>query len=198
MNIELEKTFSFSSVLADLESSPWINNYDVRLRMTVTTQVNQDYNIAYGRIKHWFFEVMQDSVLCESGDRAEIWRATGMRCVDFPVYPVDQVVGLMLMRKLNAIAENRIAVHEISISSPADDFVSYVCDQQDDLHWFDRPGWWSDAGPAHSSGVKRPRSTGKVIAINRVTDWKDHDLDWSSVSTGTGNVSVLPERDQDE
>lgn len=197
MNIELEKSFSFSCVLPDPDSGPWINNYDVRLRMTVITEDSRDYNIAYGRIKHWFFEIMQDAVLCESGDTVSIWTATGMRCVDFPVYPMDQVIGLMLMRKLNAITENRIVIHEISVSSPADDFVSYVCHQADHLHWFDQPGWWADSGPGHSSSTKKSRNTGKVISINRAQDWKDHDLDWTSVNLNHGNVSMLPDRDRD-
>jgi hypothetical protein len=139
---------------------------------------------------------MHDSVLCETAT-VSAWANTGMRCVDFPVYPVDQVIGLMLMRKLNAIAENRVLVHQVRICSPADDFVTYVIDHEDSLHWFDQQGWWSDSGPNHSSGHKKPRSTGKVISINRANDWKDHDLDWQSAIGGQGNVSVLPDRDQD-
>lgn len=197
MNVELEKTFSFSCVLDDPDGAPWINNYDVRLLMSTVTQDMSEYNVAYQRIKHWFLFVMQDAVLLETASpRATAWRDSGMRCMDFPVYPIDQVVGLMLMRKLGAITEGRIDILQIAVSSPADDWVHYLCDQSDDLHWFETPGWWSDPRPISATGKHKGRTSGKVISISRTNDWKDHDLDWHSSGSSSGNVSVLPGKDE--
>jgi hypothetical protein len=198
MNVDLEKTFAFSCVLDDPESTPWINTYEVRLLMSTSTENMVEYNVAYQRLKYWFQDIMQDSVLIEStSPRSQAWRDSGMRCIDFPIYPIDQVIGLMLMRKLTAIVEGRIDVLQISVSSPADDFVNYLCDQGDDLHWFESPGWWSDPRPISSTGGQKSRASGKVISISRTSDWKDHDLDWANTTVVSGNVSVLPGSDKD-
>jgi hypothetical protein len=108
---------------------------------------------------------------------------------------LDQVVGLMLMSKLTAITEQRLQILQVSICSPQDDFVSYLCDQGDSLHWFEDAGWWNDHGPAHCTHPRRPKNYGKVIAISRSNDWKDHGLDWARSSGTTDNVSVLSSRE---
>ena len=185
--------------MAEVDSPPWINTYDAHVIMRPITENHQEYNTAYQRMKFWFLEIMQDSVLIEQDHaRLNAWRDTGSRCLDFPVYPVDQVLGLMLMSKLTAVVEGRIDILQITISSPADDFVGYVCDQHDQLHWFDQPGWWRDPSPKHATNGKKARSTGKIIARPRQDDWQEQRLEWSTSVTKSGNVSILPTPDRDD
>ena len=194
MNIDLEKTLAFSSILVIQDRDPCINDYEIRLRLHVECQDNHEYNIAYLRIKHWFYEIMQDSVLIESRDpRLHTWRSVDIRCMDFPVSPQDQSLGLMLMSKLSAITENRITIPQVAISSPRDDNVIYICDQGDKLHWFDEAGWWQDPGPAYATDVRRGRKSGKVISILRTQDWAQHGLDWSDVTNDdTVTATITP------
>lgn len=193
MNVDLEKTFSFSCLLCNQDEKPWINSYDVRIQLSSNTIDRSDYNVAYSRLKFWINQIMQDSVLCELHDpRMPALTSVGLRCLDFPVDPIDQVVGMMLMAKLTAICENKFNIQQLAISSIADDFVWYICDKQDDLHWFESPGWWNDTGSAYNTTRKKPKNTGKVIAISRISNWKDHDLDWNTNAGTMGNVSVLP------
>ena len=192
----LVKTFAFNSVLAHDGVDPWINTYEAEVHMQVITAVHEEYNLAYSRMRHWFQEIMHDSVLItQDNDRLQAWRDAGMRCVEFPVAPVDQVIGLMLMSKLTAMTEGRVMISQVLVSSPADEYVKYLCEQGDNLHWFEQPGWWRDIGPNHVVESKPTRGNGKVISISRNTTWKDHDLDWSAVETTRGNVSILPTRD---
>lgn len=198
MNVNLEKTFSFSCVLVESDAAPWINVYDVRIRMCPVTENHVEYNIAYERMKFWFQCIMQDSLMLQQDhDKLSIWRDTGIRCLDFPVPPVDQVLGLMLMSKLTAMVEGRINIREIAICSPADEFVWYVCDRGDQLHWFDQPGWWQESSPVHATMGKKTRNTGKIITIPRQEDWQTHDLEWNVAQVKTSNVSVLPTGDRD-
>lgn len=193
MNVDLEKTFSFSCLLLNSDEKPWINSYDVRIQMNPNTTDRSEYNVAYSRLKYWIDQIMQDSVLCELHDpRMPALTSAGLRCLDFPVDPVDQVVGMMLMSKLTAICENKFHIQQLAINSLADDFVWYMCDKQDDLHWFESPGWWNDTRPVYNTARKNPKNSGKVIAMSRTSDWKDHDLDWITTVMTTGNVSVLP------
>ena len=197
MNAEIEKTFVFVAVLADQEKSAWINNYEVAVSMRVSTDSSKEYNIAYGRMRFWFDEVMRDAVLIsQDHDRLRAWHDTGHRYLDFPTAVVDQVVGLMLMSKLTAMTEGRLEIQQISVCSAADDYIRYICDQGDHLHWFEQPGWWNDPGPIYNSGSQQ-RKSGKVIAMQRSHDWSTHDLAWNSEKTQKGSVTVLPGTQKD-
>jgi hypothetical protein len=199
MNVELEKTFSFPSVLVSADMDPWINNYDVEIGMRPITHDSKDYNIAYGRIKFWFYEIMHGAVLIHRDNpRLQSWRDTGMNCLDFPEDPMDHVVGLMLMSKLSSISESRIEILRLGISSPADDHVTYFCDHTDDLHWFEQPGWWRESGPTHATDTRRSRKSGKVISISPVQDWKQHDLDWSTNTDDAATVATVTSFTKDD
>jgi len=199
VNINLEKGFAFSSILV-CGDQPCINNYEVRLMLHVQSQNNHEYNIAYQRVNHWFHEIMHESVMIDSADsRLRNWKDSEFRCIDFPTAPVDQVVGLMLMSKIQAMTEGRILVSQVAIASPRDDYVTYLCDAGDDLHWFDQPGWWNDPGPGHTTDHSRGRRSGKVISLGRNEDWKQHGLDWSVVDTVTNdNIAVISSFDRDD
>lgn len=198
MNVEMEKVFSFSALVLDPDHAAWINTWDVHLRMRALGD-NRGYNTAYSRMKFWFNDIMQDSILI-SHDHAQlsVWRHTGMRTIEFPTEPLDQVIGLMLMSKLNAMTEGRLEISQVSVTSMADDFVTYFCDHGDHLHWFDEPGWWRDSSPNHAMTPRRNRTSGKVIAMSRTQDWKNHDLDWGTVPGNINNISVLANRDRDD
>lgn len=205
MNAELEKIFAFPCVLVGADSSPWINHYDVEILMRVTTAVSSDYNTAYGRMKFWFQDIMHGAVLIHSDNPGlQTWRDTGMTCLDFPTNPVDQVMGFMLMAKLTAMVEHRLEILRVSVCSPADDYVTYLCDHVDDLHWFQQPGWWSDPGPAHCTASGGSRKSGKVIALNRSNGWQQHDLAWTQPNElGSDRVTAIatavtaPDQDPD-
>lgn len=191
MNIDLAKTFSFPCVLVEEETGPWINSYEVCIEMQVLTDQGRDYNIAYKRMKFWFHDIMHSAVLIHDADpKLQTWRDTGLSCLDFPKEPVDQIVGLMLMSKLTAMVEGRLEISRVKVSSEADDWVTYLCDVTDDLHWFEQPGWWRDPGPMHTTDLNRGRKSGKVISISPSRDWKQHDLDWES-ATDTANLAIV-------
>lgn len=197
MNILIEKTFAFSAVLVIPEQTPFINEYEVKLRLHVQGQ-NNKYNIAYRRMQHWFYEIMHQSTLIEFCDpRAKIWRETGMRCIEFPTAPCDQVLGMMLMSKLEAITEQYMTVLQVTLCSPADDFISYICDHGDHLSWFEKSGWWQHNGPGYSDEVQHPRRSDKVISLSRAQDWKQYNLDWHAHDDNSDHVADLTIFDQD-
>lgn len=192
MNIELQKTFVFPSILVGSELGPWVNSYEVRIDMRVITDRGSEYNIAYERMKFWFQDIMHSAVLIHQDDpKLQTWRDTGLACLDFPEKPLDQIMSLMLMSKLTAMVEGRLEISRIGVASAADDHVVYFCDHTDDLHWFAQPGWWQDPGPAHTTDARRGRRSGKVISISPVQDWKQHDLDWPLDTDSAGNVATI-------
>jgi hypothetical protein len=199
MNIDLEKTFNFTSILVNADQDPFFNTYEARICMRTESENAQDYNIAYKRMKFWFYDIMDQCVLIEHNDpRVKIWQDTALKCLSFPTQPVDQVVGMMLMSKIKSIVEDRVSIQRISVSSPADDFIYYHCDGDDELHWFEEPGWWKNSGPMYNNDSGQKRRTDKVISLSRTTEWKQYDLEWYSEQENTANVTLISSFDRDD
>lgn len=196
MTVRLARMWYWSNlVVSDRYDHPVINNYSLRTEFSANSLDNNEHNVAYNRMKFWFLDVMESSVLI-SHDHPKVkhWQETGSRVLIFPEDPVDQLVGMMLYSKLTAITQDRIVLDRVSIASPLDDEVIYHHFADEDLGPFADAGWWNDARPIWHT--KPGRGKGKVISLDRVADWKDHELDWDR-SQQENIVSITKITDED-
>lgn len=155
--------------------------YDFHVRWTVVSEDSTEVNVAYERMKTWLYDIMRNSILIgEDHPDLRLWQATGSRCLIFPEDPVDQLVGIMLFRKFQAVVQDRLEITGISVSSPLDDDVIYEHDADDDQGSLAKSGWWSDARPTWFLGRGPGRSRDKVISLRPIPEWKEYDLDWQS------------------
>lgn len=191
MTVRLAKTWYWSSlVIGDRRDHPVINQYTLRMEFATDTQDNHEHNIAYGRMKYWFQEVMQDSVLiAQDHPQLRAWQDTGSRVLVFPEDPVDQLVGMMIYAKISAITQGKVMIDQVTVCSPLDDEVMYHHYAEETLGPFEESGWWTDARPVWQAKPQRAR--GKVIALDRAPDWKDHDLEWD-ISNNENVVMITP------
>ncbi len=196
MNVRLRKTFVWSSGII-YQGRFLINNYEATVDMISASDDHREQNIAYERIKSWMYEVLNGSILIQADDpKLAEWIDTGARILVIPESPVDQVLGLLLYCKLNAIVEDRLIVTDVEISSVAGDGMSYLHSEDENIGPFMNTGWWQDPRPIWS--FTRASGTDKVIALNRPLEWKDYDLDWpSDDETGKDSV-VFAKFDKDE
>ena len=189
MNVRLEKKYSWHSALV-WDGEYMINGYEILLRMTTNTADSRLQNIAYNRLNYWIYNVMQDSVLlAEHNESISVFHATGQRVILLPEEPVDQLVGMMLYSKLGAIMRGNIQINELIISSRVGDEMAYCHSEDEALGPFAAPGWWSDTGVKWSDAKGR-RSRNNIIAINRIPEWKDLDLEFHP-EADTKNSDVL-------
>lgn len=178
MNVRLSKHFQASAItLFEGDAAPEINHYVLTLDITTNSASSAEQNIAYSRIRYWIHDVFENSLLI-SADNANLanWQTVHPRCLLFPEDPVDQLVGIMLHSKLTAIAQDRLIIGTLSISSPRDEHVIYHHEDGDSCGPLEISGWWNDAGLGWSA--PRPRSRNKVINLARQPEWKDVNLDW--------------------
>jgi hypothetical protein len=197
MNVQMSKSWEFDCVIvSDLYDDPLINRYSVSLVFTTNCDDSTDYNTAYRRIKFWITQIMQDSVIINH-DHAKIsvWQNTGMRVLTIMDEPVDQLVGMMLFSKLQAICEDRVIINSLMISSSLDEDIGYHHDSDSDLSVFESSGWWNDARPTWEHHKSHKTRGNKVISIDRTQDWKKLDLGWSSEQ---GNVVLKADFGKDE
>lgn len=199
MNISLTKTWHVSAVVvSERYDHALINHYMITARMTTNSDDTRQQNIAYHRLNHWFSAVLEDSFLISAQHpKLAAYQALGERVIVLPSDPVDQLMGILLCCKMQAMVENRLTINDVMISSPLDDHLIYSWSPDDGVADFTESGWWLDASPSSSTKTKSHRRGDKVIAIGRNPEWKDYDLEWDP---GNGDSTVItihtPREDQ--
>ena len=165
-----------------------INSYQVGLNLVTRTVDSENSNIALERIKI-FVDSLNSTVFINScwPLHEEMMTDMGIDITTLPEEPVDQIVGMMLYYKLNAIMEGRIAVVEVEIS--AGDAVVYLHGENETSESLEQPNWWHSADLDHSDISNDPDN---VVSLHPEAAWRDVGLAWPSeetaVDSATGNV----------
>jgi predicted Fe-Mo cluster-binding NifX family protein len=199
MNVRLQYPAEFSAgVWADTQMK--INNYTIRVDLITQTADEESSAIAFERLKYFLYEALDSAVLINAVEQSQIklLSAAGIKVVAMPETPVDQIVGMMLFAKLNAVMENRVAVTEIAISSDLSDHVTYLHNDHETLAMFESSGWWNSAGPETQELVEPKKKT--VWNLKNHSAWSMLNLDWpaeeSLTSQDSGNTIVFADFDR--
>ena len=178
MNVRLRKNISFTAGLV-YQDSFLINEYSCSIELLTVSEDHDEQNIAYDRIKGWIMNVLDGSIIIDS-EHANFatWQATGARLMAVPEEPVDQIIGIMLYLKLNAMMENRMVVTAVEVSSTQGDNMWYRHDAGENVGvHFGQDGWWVDPRPNWAGAVLKRHC--KVVDLPRQPEWSDYDLDWN-------------------
>ena len=195
MNVRLRKTFGWYSGLVT-EDRFQINHYTTELELLTVSEDQMQQNIAYERMKFWFYDIMDHAVFVnETHPDIDRWRETAARVIAFPSDPVDQIIGIMLCSKLNAVMEDRIVVTDVEIWSRAGDSMSYLHNWKESTGPLSQEGWWVDTRPIWT--LNRANTSGKVVNLGRSLEWKSHDLDWDTAESDSTSTVVFAKFDND-
>ena len=195
MNVRIEYPAEFIAGVY-WDSVVLFNVYTVKCEMVTGTKDNIEQNIALERLKYILFHQMQNSVFIDSRDRTQIKRleAAGIRAIPVPQQPVDQIIGMMLYSKLDAVMEGRIIMHQLKLSSDLGENVVYSQNEHETLGPFHERGWWNSPDPACSDS----KINAKVVSINNAPGWQHLDLHWSMSQEDHKNNSTVVAFRKDE
>jgi hypothetical protein len=199
MNVRLKKRFDVMAGMV-YDDQFATNRYQIDLELLTVSDDHEQQNIAYDRMKFWVYRLLQDGILMsEDSEMLEKWADTGSRIMALPEEPVDQVVGIMLYLKLNAVMENRMVVTTVEISSTEGDDTVYVHNHGEALGSLAENGWWTDARPCWIL-PQTNRNHGKIVTLDRTPEWGDFDLDWNKKDQDKKDTVVFADfrRDADE
>lgn len=168
-----------------------MNSYSVNISMVTKTIDPVETNIAMDRLKFFINEVMSSTVFINQAhmEQAETLTWCGANVTTLPEEPVDQIVGMMLFYKLNAIMEDRIEIVRLDISSSLGEGVWYQHDEDDTIGPFATKGWWHDSSTQHDSIEVEPVSNNVVKVVS--TGWYEADLDWPEQASSTGSTVLF-------
>jgi hypothetical protein len=179
MNVHLRQNFVLPAAVYSGDQL-MITNYNINVEMvTVSTDIN-DLDIASKRIDCFLYEELADAVFVDQADteRNTILAMLGMNMVTIPGPPVDQLIGIMLSCKLNAITEGRVDVVEVAVSSDRSNGMWFVHKYSQSVGPFEELGWWYDHGVAHNN-IVFDNEENNVVKVS-VNPWLEHGLAWSS------------------
>lgn len=177
MPARIQRSFD---LLACAQFNPefFVNYYEFDVTFTVGTESIEEQNIALERIKCYLEVYLQSSIFVQDTDSSSIERlsAAGLKVCVLPEEPYDQIVGIMLLQKFNAITEGRLIATDIAISSHMSDGVTCFYAIEENNGPFSLKGWWDDSAPT-INGLK-PKSKKVVKLAKPVNDWSEFNLEW--------------------
>lgn len=196
MNARLRKSFGWYSGIV-YQGRFMVNHFNVELDLLTVSESASEQNTAYERMKYFMQYVMDDSILIASDDELlDQYLATKARVIVLPDEPVDQIVGIMLYLKLNAIMENRMVVSRTETWSTQGDQTSYIHVSGENVGPnLGQDGWWVDSRPVCS--IIRGREDGKVVNLSRTAEWRDYGLGWDGETESVSNSVVFARFNKD-
>ncbi len=179
MSARVQRSFEVLSC-AYFESEFFANHYEFDVTFTIETDSIEEQNIALERIKFYLEFCLQNSVFVHDMDSEAIEKLTGagLKVCTLPEEPYDQIIGIMLLHKMNAMTEGRIVATDIAITSHMSDGVTCFYEIEDNNGPFALRGWWYDVAPT-INGIK-PKNKKVVKLAKPVVDWEEFELEWES------------------
>ena len=190
MNVRLQYDLEFLAGIY-YEDQLQMNRYTVSLNLLTKTKDSVSTNIALDRVKAFVHGALESTVFINQAnmERAEFMQMMGIRVTTLPEEPVDQIIGMMLYYKLNAIMEDRMTVTALDVSSTLGDSVWYQHDEEDIAGPFAGDGWWHRASMQHES-VEHDSEPGNIVKVMS-TGWYELDLEWpENIMPQTDNTVV--------
>lgn len=190
MNVRLQYAMQFSAGVYYGEMYR-VNNYNLTLWMMTNSHDPEDHEISFERIKHFVYSKMDSTVFINDNNTEQCQRliAAGLDVTTLPGDPVDQLIGIMLYYKLNAIAEGRMLVVETELSSQMGGNMVYLHSDDENTNLSHYPDWWTTADLVHCDLDLIDQD--KVVAMHQAAAWRDLNLNWPDTIASTVNDNTV-------
>jgi hypothetical protein len=192
MNVRLKYDFPFTAGIYH-HGNFYMNNYTLRVLMATVSEDPDDQTTAFERLNHFIYTCMESTIFIDATEieQCDRYIQAGLNITTMPGAPVDQLIGIMLYHKLNAVMENRMIVFETELSSAVGEYMVYLHSEEETTVGYVQPEWWDTADLTHSEFATD--NLDNVVAIPQSSAWRELDLEWTDDVVGdeSGNVVVF-------
>ena len=171
-----------------------LQQYTIKMELITNTMEGRDHAVSLGRLQHFIYTGMQDTVYINANEQAQIAKLieAGIKVTALPEDPTDQVIGIIVFHKLNAILENRMTVISLDISSGGNN-IWYLHNGNEMSGPFEVESWWGDSSPAHEITSISQKN---IVKFNNKSSWKKLGLLWEDNTENS--VATILEFHKDE
>lgn len=175
MNAEIEKDFTFLTSI-HFENKFLVNLYEMKAYMQILTENPIEQNIAIERLNYFLGDYIDSAVLVKETEEDAIskYRAAGLKICTTPEEPFDQIVGMILINKCNAIMEGRILMSDITFGSKLSNLIKFNIDHETAAVEFAGKHWYNK----HTLSLHNKTKKDKIVNLFEQNDWKDVGLTW--------------------
>ena len=192
MNVRLQYDLDFLAGIY-YDDRLQMNSYSVSMSLLTKTTDAVNTNIAMDRLKIFMHGELANTVFInqDARERAEMLQIMGINITTLPEEPVDQIIGMMLYYKLNAIMEGRMSVTRLDLSSVLGDSVWYQHDEEEDSPGpFRVEGWWHAPTVQHDTVIVGDAGDNVVKVVPNA--WIEYGLTWpEDAAEPTANTVVF-------
>ena len=184
MNIRIEKDAFFQAGL-HFEGSFYVNTYDVTLSMLVETDLVREQMIAMERLNHFLTNTLHHSLLIQHTETVSIkrYKKAGLKICELPEEPLDQVVGMVLIQKINAIMKDRIIVTDLTLGSVLSEGIRYNIVAEVAESVMSGDFWWNKPCLSICNDTVHQISNDNVVKLFDDSEWAELGLSWAEKST---------------
>ena len=171
--------------------------YSLNMYLTTGTTDIHEQNVALSRIQQMIYHEFTDCVFIDQANTKQIklYKAANMKVSELPEDPLDQIIGIMLFCKLNAVTEGRLRIHDLELASDQGENMFYCHADDENIGPFANQSWWHESGPK----ISNIKGTDKnIVAMQERIGWAHYGLDWTATENKEISDSViLPFRKDD-
>jgi len=177
MTSRILKDFTFLSAI-HFEGKFMVNLYEMSTHMEINTLDAREQNVAVERVSHFLSNVLETCIfVCENEKEAiSKYREAGMYVCVIPEEPYDQIIGLILLNKCNAIMEDRVIMTDIVFGSKLSNLIKFELTNDMAAEEFQGKYWYND--PSCCISMKTGKKDKIVKLFDHKDDWVDLNLTW--------------------
>jgi hypothetical protein len=178
-NTRVTKDFTFLSSI-HFEGKFIVNLYELNASMLIETDDPREQNIAIERMNFFLSNTVEECIFVQDTEieAIEKYDNAGIRVSMVPEEPYDQILGLILLNKCNAIMENRIHVTDIIFGSKLSNLIKFELTSDMAINEYPGKHWWND--PSLSVQLKSKKKDKIVKLFDDKLDWADLELTWKA------------------
>lgn len=190
MNVRLQVQTSFIAGVY-YRDQLMMTNYYVDIDILTSSTDGEQQNVAMDRLKYMLDEVFSNCIFISDTEKLAIKRLqdAGIFTVALPEQPFDQIIGIMLYCKLQAVMEERLNIIELRLNSDLGNKVTYCHCDLESLGPFAKDGWWHKADLICEDFKERDAE--KVVKIEKLLSWQDLNLGWESEDTNEQEKKIV-------
>lgn len=184
----IEKDYTFNSAV-HFDNKFLINHYELTVSMIVETEAVHEQNVAMERLDYFINHVLDSCVFVDitKNKAIENYLHAGLRTCILPEEPYDQILGIILLLKLNSILENRLIVTDIILSSKLSDNVRFHVVQEVADNLYSGDNWWNENSTKLCDTKKLSDKKTKIVKLFD-DDWQSVGLSWKEGKQVTNNT----------
>lgn len=175
MNIQIEKDFTFLAAI-HFTKKFMLNLYELNAKMEVLTENVREQNIAIERMNYFLGTYIEDAIFIQDIEKEAIqnYNTAGIKTCVVPEEPYDQIIGMILINKCNAIMEDRIVINDITFGSKLSALIKFNINGEVAKLEYPETSWYNKS----TLSVVDKGKKDKIVNLFDKNTWAELGLTW--------------------